>query len=47
MRNLNQEKNPDKNRITGDIQLQVGEKIVCAAVKNLGIYFDTSLTMEK
>ena len=35
--------------MTEDFQLQVGEKTVCVAesVKNLGVYFDTSLSMEK
>ena len=43
--------NPEyKNRrITEDIQLQVGEKTVCIveSVKNLGVYLDLSLIMEK
>jgi hypothetical protein len=57
MLKLNQEKteliifNPKhrSTRMTEDIQLQVGEKTihVAGSVKNLGVYFDTSLTMEK
>ena len=57
MLKLNQEKTElinintkhKSSRMTGDIQVQVNENIVCAAelVRNLGVNFDSSLTMEK